>query len=266
MLDERASLRHPRETLVAMRIDRIGLTPLKGARHAGRDQVELCVDGPVGDRVFCLVDPARGRVLRTVENPSLVRTVARWDAGVLSVDLPGRTVEGAPTPTGEVSKVDYWGRTAAVERVEGPWAEAFSEYLGYDVELARAGSGEVVYGGAVTLVTTASLRLLSERVGHDVESARFRSTLTIEADEPHVEDTWVGREITVGEATLLVRGAVPRCAVVDIDPESGQGAGRVLKALAGYRLSEREIYFGVDAVVLEPGTVRTGDAAEPGRG
>ena len=45
-------------------------------------------------------------MLRTVENPSLVRCVARWGTGTLCVDLPdvGR-VEGETRPTGEVLKV-----------------------------------------------------------------------------------------------------------------------------------------------------------------
>jgi uncharacterized protein YcbX len=251
-----------------MLIERIGLAPVKGTRHLARDTVDLAPYGPVGDRVFCLVDPARQRVLRTVENPSLVRAVARWDAGVLAVDLPGRTVEGAPTPTGEVAKVDYWGRQAAVERVAGPWAEAFSEHLGYDVVLARSvHPGEVVYGASVTLVTTASTRLLAERLDRQVDSARFRATFLLDTDdEPHAEDSWAGRVLRLGEATVLVRGRVPRCAVVDVDPDDGVGTAPLMRTLAGYRLDDNEVHFGVDAVVVGPGVVRTGDPAELERG
>ncbi len=251
-----------------MRVQRIGFTSLKGARHRAHDTVQLALDGPAGDRVFCLVDPARRRVLRTVENPSLVRATATWDAGVLSVDLPGSTVEGAPTPTGEVLKVDYWGRSAAVETVEGPWAQAFSDYLGYAVVLARSVSpGEVVYGASVTVLTTGSMRLLSERLGRDVDSARFRSTFLVESDgEPHVEDSWVGRELRLGEAAVMVRGTVPRCAVVDLDPETGVRDAPVLKALAGYRRGLQDVHFGVDAVVVAPGAVSVGDPADLERG
>lgn len=255
-----------------MRIERIGFTPLKGTRHVARDLVELDAEGPVGDRMFCLVDPLRGRVLRTVENSSLMSLVARWDAGVLSVDLPGRTVEGEPSPTGEELKADYWGRTAALERVEGPWSEAFTEHLGREVVLGRSvHPGEVVYGASVTLLTTASMRLLSEQLGHDVASARFRPTFLVDTGDdrvvrPHVEDTWVGRRLRVGDATLLVRGTVPRCAVVDADPENGADKTPVLATLAGYRRVQGEVFFGVDAVVVDPGTVRQGDVAELERG
>jgi uncharacterized protein YcbX len=72
--------------------------------------------------------------------------------------------------------------------------------------------------------------------------------------------------VRLGDATVLVRGTVPRCAVVDIDPGTGLRTEGVLKALAGYRLVDQEVHFGVDAVVVEPGAVRAGDHADLERG
>lgn len=246
-------------------IDRIGFTPVKGGRHLTHDVVDLAPDGPVGDRVFCLVDRSRGRVLRTVENPSLLQACARWNAGMLSVELNGRIIEGTPTPSGETFTFDYWGRDARLEGCAGPWAQAYSEHLGREVVLCRCVSaGEVVYGASVTIVTTASMSRLSERLGDRVASERFRSTFLVDAGSSasHVEDSWVGRELQLGEATVRVRGMVPRCAVIDFDPATGDGDVRVLRELAAYRLSQGEINFGVDAVVTAAGRVRTGDTVE----
>jgi len=250
-------------------IERIGFTPLKGGRHLTQDFADLTADGPAGDRVFCLVDRSRGRVLRTVENPALLRACARWDAGVLSVDLQGHTIEGVPSSSGESLEVDYWGRTAKVQGYEGPWAEAYSDYLGYEVVLCRsANAGAVVYGASVTVLSTASMRLLARRLGREVQSERFRSTFLVDTGDstPHVEDSWVGRELRIGEATVRVRGVVPRCAVVDLDPVTGQNNASVLAELAGYRLNHGEVSFGVDAVVTAPGRVRTGDRVELDKG
>jgi uncharacterized protein YcbX len=217
------------------------------------------------------VDLAASRVLRTIENPALVRVVARREAGRLSVRLPGRSaddcLEGPVEPTGEQHQVDYWGRRAEVEVVDGPWAAAFSAYVGREVALARpVGAGEVVYGAPVTVLTTGSLRLLAERLGRPVDPARFRATVVVEAEEPHVEDRWEGRELRLGAASVRVRGPVPRCAVVDLDPESGIRDTPALATLAGYRRGEREVCFGVDAVVVDAGIVRAGDPVELGRG
>jgi uncharacterized protein YcbX len=243
-------------------VERIGFTPVKGGRHLTHDLTDLSAEGPVGDRVFCLVDRSRGQVLRTVANPALLEACARWQAGVLSVDFPGQTVEGVPVPSGETLRVDYWGRTVALEGCTGPWAEAYSGHLGYDVMLCRSlTSGEVVYGASVTVVTTGSMRLLAQRLGRDVASARFRSTFLVDTAQsaPHVEDSWVGRELRVGESTVQVRGVVPRCAVVDLDPVTGRKDAPVLCELAAYRQRRGEVSFGVDAVVTVPGRVRTGD-------
>ena len=239
-----------------MRIHRIGFTPLKGGRHLPHDAVTLSETGPVGDRVFCLVDPARMRVLRTVENPSLVQHAVRWSAGVLSVDFPFGALGAIPLGTGQVLEVDYWGRRARLEVVEGPWAAAYSRILGYDVVLARAAPGEVVYGAPVSLVTTESLRWLGRRVGHEVEPVRFRSTFVIDSgdDARRAEDDWIGQQLQLGEARVEVRSAIPRCAVIDLDPTTGERATALLRALDG-----PDLRFGVDAVVVQPGRVRVGD-------
>jgi uncharacterized protein YcbX len=247
-------------------VSRLGLTPLKGTRHVDLDHVDLTLDGPVGDRVFCLVDRARGRVLRTVENPSLMRTEAGWHGGVLTARLPGGTVEDVPTGTGEKLEVDYWGRVAALEVVGGPWAAAYSAFLGHDVVLARSSRpGEIVYGGSVSLVTSSSLDRVARDVG-PVDGAQFRATFTVDTagEEPYVEDGWVGRTLLVGDASVEVRSVLPRCAVVDLDPATGTKSADVLKSLAGYRRALGEIVFGVDAVVTRPGRVEIGATVERG--
>lgn len=252
-----------------MNVARIGFTVLKGGRHLARPDADLDLDGPVGDRAYCLVDPARDRVVRTVENPTMVQVVAAHDASGLSVTLPdGEQVTAAPVASGEVREVDYWGRRETVELLDGPWSPLLSRHLGYDVRLARARRpGGVVYGAPVSLVTTSSLEHLSGLVGRPVEPERFRATLLLDTAgrPPHVEDTWVGRELRVGTAVVRVRAQVPRCAVVDLDPASGARTLPVLRTLAGYRRGDSEISFGVDADVLVAGRVRVGDRAVLGR-
>ena len=245
-----------------MRVARIGFTPLKGGRHTEHEYVDLDADGPVGDRVFCLVDPASERVLRTVENPALLQATATWAGDVLRVDLAGRIVEGRPSTTGEQLRVDYWGRRAQLEVVAGPWADAYSAHLGFDVVLARSLTpGEVVYGAPVSLVSTASLKELGRRIGREVDGARFRPTFVVEADVE--EGSWAGRELVIGEARIIVRSGIPRCAVVDMNPETGTRDAPVLQTLGGYRRSDGEIDFGVDAVVSAAGRVRHGNAVSP---
>lgn len=252
-----------------MRVTRVGFTVLKGGRHVARPEIELALGGPVGDRAYCLLDPARDRVVRTVENPTMVQVVAAVDGARLSVSLPGgEQAEGVPESRGEVREVDYWGRRERVELMTGPWSEVLSRHLGYDVRLARVlRPAGVVYGAPVSLVTTSSLERLGRELGRAVEAERFRSTLVLDTGDlpPHAEDGWAGRELRVGEAVLRVRRPIPRCAVVDLDPASGARNAPVLRALAGYRRVDSEICFGVDADVTVAGRVRVGDRAVLGR-
>jgi uncharacterized protein YcbX len=213
----------------------------------------------VGDRAWCLVDVAARRVLRTVQHPSLVGVVARVEDGVLSLTLPsGESVSAEPVPSGEVLECDYWGRRVPLELTSGSHAGLCSQFLGTDVRLAAAPRGGVVFDAPVTVVGTASLRDLSTRVGRLVEAARFRATLVVETDEPYVEDTWLGAEVAVGEAAIRIGGPIPRCAVIDHHPGTGEKDARLLKALVTSRPTNKagEPVFGVYVDVVRPGTWR----------
>ncbi len=244
-----------------MHVSRIGFTPLKGTAHAASDRVVLTEHGPAGDRVFCLVDRDRARVLRTVENPGLVTLDASWDGESLRV----QEASAAPRSTGERLVCDYWGREATLDVVAAePVTRVLAGRLGREVALCRVSRpGVVVYGASVTLVTTGSMAELARRTSPEVgeQSARFRSTFLLDTGDlpPHAEDEWVGRRLTLGDAEVTVRARVPRCAVVDLDPSTGRKDPGVLKELGRYRLDQGEIWFGIDATVTRPGTVELGD-------
>lgn len=235
-----------------MRVSRIGLAVLKGARHAAQTSVRLEQGGPVGDRLFCLVDPTEGRVLRTVEHPRLVLVEAGWDGTALTTTTPeGGVVAAAPRPTGEQLAFEYWGREARVELQDSPHAEQLGDHLGRSVRLARVTRpGEVVYAGSVSLVSTGEIAELGE-----TDPARFRATFTLDSarlPEP-------GTQLAVGEALIRVRSMLPRCRVIDINTGTGTMDTRHLATLAGRPRPVGELPFGLDAEVLVPGTVRTGD-------
>ena len=250
-----------------MRVAAVGFTPVKGMRHTSYDTVVLDEHGPVGDRAFCVVDVPERRVLRTVQNPSLVAVRPRWDGRVLDLVLPsGETASAAPTASGERITCDYWGRQAALDLLDGPHAALVSSWLGVPVRLAAAPPGAVVYGAPVSVVSLASLRDLSDRVGRpDLvrEAARLRATVVVDTEEPYVEETWAGRTLRLGAATVRVNAPIPRCAVIDLDPVTGVPSARLLQALAGRPdAASGELHFGVDAHVVEPGVVRPGDVVE----
>jgi uncharacterized protein YcbX len=230
----------------------VGFAPVKGMRHLDLDHVDLDEQGAVGDRAYCLVDVERRRVLRTVQHPSLMSIVAQsYDDGLALTLLTGERIEGQAAASGESITCDYWGRSVDLALTVGPHAGVLSRQLEQDVRLARAPRTAVVFGDPVTVVTTASLRELA------VEAARFRATLVLDTDDPWVEDTWLGKEIDLGGATVRVGGPVPRYTVIDHHPGTGEKDARILQSLVRRRPTNRagEPMFGVYATVTRPGRV-----------
>lgn len=265
-------------TLPDVHVARLSLTALKGAAHHHPTQLHLTHNGAAGDRRFCLVDPHGARVLRTVENPALVGCDVTLDGEQLTVRFPNGAVRtGMVAASAGRLSVDYWGRTVDVDVVHGPWAAAFEQLLGREVALAQVVQpGAVIFGGAVTVLTTSSLEELARRLGRRLgpaallaDSERFRSTVVVDtAGAPaFLEDQWVGSTVSVGTAQLDVTAAVARCAVVSIRPRAGtRDDVDPLRALAPDRTvvndRGREVVFGVEAAVSRPGSVSVGDAVQ----
>jgi uncharacterized protein YcbX len=81
----------------------------------------------------------------------------------------------------------------------------------------------------------------------------------------HEEDGWIGAELRIGEAEILVNGDVGRCVITSRDPDTGEVDLPTLVTLVSYRpegVRER-LPFGVYGSVLEPGRVRVGDGVLP---
>jgi uncharacterized protein YcbX len=83
--------------------------------------------------------------------------------------------------------------------------------------------------------------------------------------EPREEDTWIKRQVRIGEAVVRIRGDVGRCAITTQNPETGKPDFDTLRTISGYReLTENEagkkhIPFGIYGEVVEPGHVALGD-------
>lgn len=168
----------------------------------------------------------------------------------------GESVADEPALTGQTVACDYWGRRVELALADGPHAALLTDHLGRDVRLARAPRGGVVFAAPVTIVGTASLRAL----GEGVDAARFRATFVVETDEPWVEDSWLGTEFRIGQARLMIGGPIPRCAVIDRHPGTGEKDSRLLKALVRQRPvnGAGEPMFGVYAEVVRAGVVGSG--------
>ena len=161
-------------------------------------------------------------------------------------------------------------RDILLRKVVGDWDNWLSEYGRRNVRLYRCerpGAGVDVK--PITFFTTASLRHLADTLGSEVDHRRFRANMVIEHGEPHIEDSWDGAILEIGNAKLRVRSSVPRCVVTQLNPDSGNDDLRVVAALKRYRERVRmpdglmpqyaTPGFASYAEVVSPGDIAVGD-------
>jgi uncharacterized protein YcbX len=158
-----------------------------------------------------------------------------------------------------------WGlRTIEADVVADPvWSAFFSDIVGKPVQLLQA-RGSAYDVQPVTLLGTASVQELARHADAEVDSRRFRMLIEFSGGEPHVEDTWDGRLLQVGDAVLRGGGPVKRCAATTRAPDSGAVDLQTIRLITGYRGRQPSVLgiganFGVYADVIQPGTISVGD-------
>ena len=251
---------------MASTVTALSVTPVKGTRIHTVDSIELGAGGARDDRAFYVID-ARGAMVNAKRVPVLQTAVADYSPGdgVLALTLAdGTRAAGRVQPGPEVATT-FFGQPRTARLLDGPWSAALSQLAGQPLRVVR-GESAVDRGaeGAVSLVSRGSLQRLAEADGGEsVDPRRFRMLIEVDGVAAHEEDSWVGRELTVGSARLAMRGHVGRCATTTRGPDSGAVDHPTLKLLAGYRLdapTTEPLAFGIHGEVLAGGTVRVGDA------
>jgi uncharacterized protein YcbX len=108
----------------------------------------------------------------------------------------------------------------------------------------------------ISINSLTSLADLSARMGQALSIHRFRGNIWVEGLAPWAELELIGRDITIGDATLRVEEPIGRCRATGADPETGMQDADTMGALeAGYGHTD----FGIFARVIRGGTIRAGD-------
>jgi uncharacterized protein YcbX len=253
------------------RVTRISVAPVKSLGLLHPDEVDVGKHGVVGNRRFWLVD-AEGRLFNNKRNGPMVQIAPEWDEAsrALALTFPdGARVEGV-VELGERVDAEMYKHPHPSRRVIGPWQDAISDFVGKPLTLLWADdhAGDRGYsGGTVSLVSAASLARLAEEGGatEPLDGRRFRMLFEIDGVDAHEEDSWLGTQVQVGDAVLMLNGDVGRCVVTSHDPDTGVTSFDTLGTLAKYRREGRNepLPFGVYGAVAVPGRVRVGDAVTP---
>jgi uncharacterized protein len=250
----------------------LSVAPVKGLALARRDELTLESFGAVENRRFHLLDE-RGRFVNglTKLERSLFAVAAAWEpeSDTLALTFPDGSVVDGRVELGEPVSTWFYNRAEPGRIVQGPWAQALSDYAGRELRLARTDApGRAVdrADGSVSIVSDESVDELARQAGVDgADERRFRMLVGVTGDAPHLEDTWIGHAVRIGDAVVRVHEQVARCAITTKNPDTGErdlDTLRVIKAYRGTR-GQKQLDFGVYGEVVTPGRVRVGDSIEP---
>ena len=255
------------------------------------DEAALDLGGIPDDRRFYLVN-ARGRLLTRRQVGRLAQLAAVWDAaaGRLTIRFPdGVTLSGAPELGPPVWSI-IWGRRVRGRPLQGHWTPALTDFCGQPAALMMSDlPGQAYDEFPVSVLSQASVARLSSEMGLPSDSNddgndgnsdndgdgdgnsdsdrcltadRFRPTLLLAGCEPHQEDAWLTRPISVGDAVIRILAPDPRCAIINQRPDTGETDADAVKSILNYRPNPLAAYFGVYGIVEKPGPIRLGDTVK----
>ena len=113
----------------------------------------------------------------------------------------------------------------------------------------------------ISIASNASLDAFAEATNTKPDSRRFRINIIIDGYTPFAEEGLVGTTLCCGDALLLVKEPVGRCAAINVDPETAkrnpEDYVRFMKACFGHS------NLGIFAEVINGGIIRVGDRLKP---
>ena len=250
-----------------MRVTQLSTTPVKGLALHQPSAIRVDETGAVGDRVFFLVDESAA-LISVAKTGALVGISAEYDATTrrLSLYEHGDLLVEDEVRLGDVIQADFFAfRTAPGRVVTGPWADLLSHRAGRSLRLVQGSDALRAHDvEPLSLLGSASVDALSRQAGEPVDARRFRMLIEVDGGEPHVEDTWEGRRIAIGDTVLIGGGPVQRCAGTTRNPDTGSVDLKTLTLIGAYRGRHDSVFgtgfnFGTYARCIVPGQIRVGD-------
>jgi uncharacterized protein len=257
-------------------ISEIWLYPIKSLSGIKVDTANVLGKGLEGDRRFMLVD----------ENNTFMTQRVFPQMALFSVSMEGKTIcvksksksqeiliIPHETQIGNRIKTHVWNNEIEVVEANPTYSQWFSEALKMNCKLVyfpeenprRVDPKNVKDDHHVSLadaypyliIGNQSLSDLNQRVGSQLSMRRFRPNFVFDGTAPYEEDEWEG--ISIGSVKFAGVKPCGRCALPNVDPDSGEKGEEPLRTLALYRRQNGNIIFGLNVIALNYGTVRKGD-------
>jgi len=272
-----------------MQVTRIRRYPVKSFRGEDVERADVEPWGLAGDRRWMVVDENGMAITAREVNAMLLITPTLTGDGLRLHADGAEPLDVVRPPDSSQVPVQVWsseltaaeaaadstawlsgilGRTARLVYLDDPARRPTSrDYSEPDDRVSFAD------GYPLLLTTEESLDAVNEALpeGHDpLTMVRFRPSIVMSGAPAWAEDDW--RRIRVGEVTLRAVKGCARCVMTTVDPDTGERGKEPTATLARLRRFDGAVWFGVNLIPDDVGTVQVGDgvevldAVEPGAG
>lgn len=247
-------------------IKSIHIAPVKSLALLNPESVRLDIRGIEEDRRF-LVRSEAGAMVTQRQIGKLAQVSAAYcvASDTLWLRFPGgKSVSGNPE-LGEQVETKVFRRMVSGQIVTGELSEALSDFCGERLAFVKSDSaGEFYDAYPVSLLSQASIERLGNLAqnGVTLEYRRFRPNFLLDGCDAHEEDSWLGKELMMGdEVRLRVEMLDPRCAITTLNPDTGERDIDTPRLILSYRSELRNTgaCLGVYGSVVTPGAVSVGD-------
>lgn len=135
--------------------------------------------------------------------------------------------------------------------------DALSGHFGEPVWLRRVTGIQHQDQAPLSLIGSATLAELGRHEGdrRPMDPRHVRANVVVQTREPYAEESWIGREVTVGAVRLRVTESIVRCRMVGVAQVGLAERPGMLRAVSDHH----HLLAGVYAEVVRPGPVRVGD-------
>lgn len=236
-----------------MRVVELWRYPVKSLQGERIEAVAVRAGGLDGDRQFAIFDVASGLGLTGRRVPELLFASARLrDDGGVDITTPdGSTAE-------DDEALSAWlGREVALRSVVAAATRRYENPVDFEHEATSAWEPFDGADGAFHDSPSSRLSLVSLGSLGSWDRRRFRSNVVLDGQG---EDRLVGSRVRLGDATLEVTKRISRCVMTTrAQPDGIERDLDVLRTIA----RERDACLAIGALVLDPGSVRVGDALDP---
>ena len=267
-----------RENVVSIQISQLFHFPVKSLKGVRLKQMELDTFGPKWDRRFMLVDK-NGRFLTQRECPQMGQIAAKVEghrlwlqhAGIeQSLDLDAlRRFEFHQPVTVWKDKVN----ARIIQHDINQWISGILQrdlqlcfmdedtHRQVDPDYAEQGvRASFADGFPILIVSEASIRFLSDKLGRELDIERFRPNIVLTGCDAFAEDQWKKIRINGIEFDLVKPCA--RCAIPTLDLDTSEQQADVMQVMLKYRKQGKGVMVGQNAIHRGTGLLKVGQMVE----